>query len=125
MWLQVSARDADGTLIYQSGAYDAATGVLTEDAAARVYEVQQGIWNPLNSQCEVRDASNRKMFHFVLSNCIAKDNRIPPLGFRGGLDPELQPVAAAYPETAPGSGRLVNYDDVVYTIPVPAASPAR
>lgn len=122
MWLQVEARDGNGGLIYQSGAYDAATGVLTEDPAARVYEVQQGIWNPATSQCEVRDASNRKMFHFVLSNCIAKDNRIPPLGFKGGLDPEIQPVAAVYPETVPGSGRLVNHDDVVYAIPVAAGT---
>jgi len=123
LWLQLEARDGNGALIYQSGAYDAVTGVLTEDAAARVYEVQQGIWNPVSGQCEVRDASLRKMFHFVLSNCIAKDNRIPPLGFRGGSDPEIQPVAAVYPETAPGSGRLVNYDDVVYAIPVPPGTP--
>lgn len=122
MWLQVEARDGNGGLIYQSGAYDAATGVLNEDPDARVYEVQQGIWNTATSQCEVRDASNRKMFHFVLSNCVAKDNRIPPLGFRGGLDPELRPVAAVYPETAPGSGRLVNYDDAVYAIAVAAGT---
>jgi len=123
MWLNVQARDANGALIFESAAYDAATAVLTEDAQAKVYEVQQGIWNGTTNQCEIKDALDRKTFHFVLNNCIRKDNRIPPLGFTGANNPEIQPVNYTYPETSPGSGRLVNFDDSVYTIPVPNGTP--
>lgn len=123
MWLNVQARDANGALVFESGAYDAATAVLTEDAQVKVYEVQQGIWNGTTNTCEIKDALERKTFHFVLNNCIAKDNRIPPLGFTGAQDLEIQPVNYTYPETSPGSGVLVNHDDTVYTIPVPPGTP--
>jgi hypothetical protein len=59
------------------------------------------------------------MFHFVLNDCIALDNRIPPAGFTGGTDLQLRPVGYTYPETFPGSGVLVNHDVTGYTIPVP------
>ncbi len=123
MWLNVQARDANGALIFESAAYDAGTAVLTEDAQAKVYEVQQGMWNSTTSTCDIKDSMDRKEFHFVLNNCIAKDNRIPPLGFTGALDPEIRPVNYVYPETSPGSGVLVNYDDTTYTIPVPNGTP--
>lgn len=123
MWLQVQARDSAEALIFESGAYAADTGVLTEDAQIRVYEVQQGIWNSGTMNCDIHDDSMRKMFHFAINDCIRKDNRIPPLGFRGGSNPEIQPVAQIYPETSPGSGKLVNYDDAVFVIPVAPGTP--
>ena len=119
MWLNVVARDAANQVVFESAAYDAATAVLSEDSQARVYEVQQGIWDSASSSCKVADALGRKQFHFVLNNCIAKDTRIPPLGFRGGSDPTLRPVGLVYPPTAPGSDRLVNYDLATYAIAVP------
>jgi hypothetical protein len=122
MWLNVVARDAANQIVFQSGAYDAATASLTEDTQARVYEVLQGIWDSASSTCKVTDALGRKQFHFVLNNCIAKDNRIPPLGFRGGTDPAIRPVGLTYPPPSPGSDRLVNYDVATYTIPVPAGT---
>lgn len=123
MWLNVVARDANNAIVFESGAYNAATAVLTEDAQARVYEALQGIWDSTSSTCKIADAQGRKLFHFVLNNCIAKDTRIPPLGFRGGADVSLRPVGLSYPQTAPGSGRLVNYDDASYAIPVPPGTP--
>jgi hypothetical protein len=119
MWLQVQARDGNSQLLWESGAYQASTGVLTEDPQLKVYEVQQGIWDPASGQCEIVDSVGRKLFHFALNDCIRRDNRIPPLGFRGGADVETQPVGYAYPETHPGSGRLVNHDTTAYSIPVP------
>jgi hypothetical protein len=55
------------------------------------------------------------------------DNRIPPLGFTGGANLETRPVGYVYPETSPGSGKLVNFDDTAYSIPVPSGtlSPVR
>jgi mono/diheme cytochrome c family protein len=129
MWLNVQVRDANGALVFESGAYDAANAILTVDAQARVYETLQGIFNHNGTNtCDVIDGDGNPLFHFVLSDCIAKDNRIPPLGFEPATaaDPngyELRPVGATYPETSPGSGILVNYDNAAYTLDVPAGTP--
>lgn len=118
MWLNLKVADADGATIHESGAYDAATGVLTEDPQIKVYEILQGQWN-LNGdhQCDVDDNNGRELFHFALNNCVAKDNRIPPRGFRGGNDPEIRPIGYNYPQVGPGV--LQHWDDTSYTIPVP------
>ncbi|MEM7351360.1 MAG: hypothetical protein AAF657_11175 [Acidobacteriota bacterium] len=121
MWIHVVARDGQGDVIWESGAYDDATGDLTKDEQAKVYEVKPGIWNELGTgECDTTDAMGRPEFHFVLNNCYASDNRIPPLGFTGGGDIETMPVAYTYPETSPGSGVLVNFDVTDYLIPIPA-----
>ena len=38
MWINVQARDGIGTLIWESGAYNPATGQLMPDPQARIYE---------------------------------------------------------------------------------------
>ena len=126
MWLNVQVRNAANQLIAESGAYDEATATLDEDAQARVYEVLQGVWNTATQTCQTEQAG-KKQFHFVLNNCVAKDNRIPPLGFRvkSQDDPnghEVRPVGATYAETSPGSGVLVNTDKVRYTFAIPAGT---
>ncbi|HWT15705.1 MAG TPA: hypothetical protein VN581_07985 [Patescibacteria group bacterium] len=127
MWLHVVVRDADNALVYESGAWDPATGVLADSPAPKVYEVLQGIWDAGAGLCRTEDGNGRKLFHFALNNCVAKDNRIPPRGFRPATaaDPngeDLRPVAYSYPETVPGSGVLVHHDDTIYAIPVAAAA---
>ncbi len=124
MWLHVVARDSAGTLVFESGAWNPATGVLASDPQLKIYETLQGVWN--GTTCRTTDAQGRKEFHFVLNNCIAKDNRIPPEGFRPATpaDPqglEVRPVGYSYPETSPGSGILVNYDTTAYTFTAPGA----
>ena len=115
MWLDVQVRDAGNALVAESGAYDVASGTLASDAQAHTYEVLQGIWN--GTSCAIADGGGKALFHFVLDDCIAKDNRIPPLGFAGG-DIETQPVGANY-----GSGaRLNNFDDAPYTFVLPAGT---
>lgn len=124
MWIHVQARDADGTLFWESGAYDAATGVLSEDPQIKIYELLQGQWNRNgNGSCDATDELGRKLFHFVLNDCVIRDNRIPPAGFRGGNDLEIRPTGYSYPETFPGSGVLVHWDDTTYQIEVPAGIP--
>ena len=120
-WLDVQLRDHNGVLIAESGAYDTGTALLTADAQSRIYEVQHGVWDAGTMQCKHTDGLGAAQFHFVLGNCIAKDNRIPPLGFLGGSNPEMQPVGVTYP-TAP-SGRLVNYDVAHYSFAVPVGTP--
>lgn len=126
MWIHLTVRDAANQLVFESGAYDNATAVLSNDPQLKVYESLQGVWQRfgVQNQCVVANPANgRKHFNMVLNNCIAKDNRIPPIGFRGGGAPDLRPVAYSYPETAPGSGVLVNFDRTTYSIPVAAAVP--
>lgn len=122
MWLHLRVSDNNGNTVFESGAYDPATAVLSQDAQLKVYEVLQGQWNRNgNSTCDVDDGNGRKLFHFVLNNCVAKDNRIPPLGFRGGSSLEMRPVNYSYPEVSPGV--LAHWDDTSYTVAVPPGTP--
>lgn len=128
MWLNVAVTDkTSGKRVFETAAYDPATGILTRDANARVYETLQGIFNRNGTgKCDA-DTGGVEFFHFVLNDCVAKDTRIPPLGFHPATadDPngfDLRPVGVTYPETFPGSGELVNRDQVAYTIALPAGT---
>jgi hypothetical protein len=128
MWLLIEAFNSAGTPIFASGSWNSANGDLANDAQLKVYEILQGTWDSATSSCKTTDTMGRKEFHFVLNNCVAKDNRIPPLGLRlaHGGDPEgleMRPVGYTYPETAPGSGMLVNFDLSNYAIPIPNGTP--
>ncbi len=121
MWIHLEARDAEGDVIWESGAYDPATGDLDHDDQVKIYQSKPGIWDANGTgECDMTDGLGRETFHFVLNNCYVSDNRIPPLGFTGGDDIETMPVGYTYPETSPGSGILVNFDVTDYAIPVPA-----
>ena len=118
MWINLTVKDSNDAIIFESGAYDVNTAILTKDASIKVYEAQQGIWDEVLSNCDIND-NGEQQFHFVLNNCIAKDNRIPPLGFIGGSDLELKPVAANYPVDPNNPLALVNFDETNYTIAIP------
>ena len=123
MWLDVLVRDGSGTPIWHSGAWDPSSGALAQDPQLKVYEVKPGIWD-LNGtgECDVSDTGGNPLFHFALNNCVSLDNRIPPVGFTGMNDIETRPVHYSYPETSPGSGILVNYDDTSYTVSIPVSA---
>lgn len=102
MWLHVVARDAGGAIVYQSGAYDPATGVLTHDPEAAIYEAELGISPALAAAL---GAPAGPSFHFALNDTLYKDNRIPPQGFTnaafaafGGapVDPDRPAVVPRY-----------------------------
>ena len=78
IWIQLVARNAGGTVIYQSGAYNAATGVLSRDARTRVYEAELGLSPAFAAQVGLPAGPS---FHFALNDTLYKDNRIPPAGF--------------------------------------------
>ena len=123
MWINLVARDANNAIIFESGAYEPASATLSTGNQLKVYETLQGVWQRFGNTgvCVLQEnVTNRKLFNMVLNNCIAKDNRIPPLGFTGGSAVDTQPVNYSYPETAPGSGKLVNFDVTTYAIPIPA-----
>ncbi len=109
MWLNLRAYDAEGDLIYESGAYDTATAVLTKDTAIKVYEVEQGLTPEMAALIGLEAGPT---FHFALNNMTYKDNRIPPRGYTvAAFDrPGLRPVGATYAD-----GQY--WDDTSYSVP--------
>ncbi len=109
MWLSLTAFDADRNVIFRSGAYDPATGILSDDPSLKVYEVKQGITAELAAE---KGLAAGESFHFVLNNTYIKDNRIPPRGFtQAAFDaPGLRPVGATYAD-----GQY--WDDTIYSVP--------
>ncbi|HEU4436512.1 MAG TPA: hypothetical protein VFR89_03535, partial [candidate division Zixibacteria bacterium] len=95
IWLNVKAYDTTGSLIFESGAYDQATAVLTHDAALKVYEIEPGLSSDLAPALGYPAGPS---FHFVLNNQIYKDNRIPPRGFTNANFAAIgsPPVAYSY-----------------------------
>jgi hypothetical protein len=114
MWLNLQAFDESGALIYQSGVYDPATGILTLDPDIKVYEAEQGL---TAEWAQAAGLSAGASFHFVLNNTVVKDNRIPPRGYTvAAFDkPGLRPVGATY---ADGQ----HWDDTVYPVPAETES---
>jgi hypothetical protein len=117
VWIQVVARDLDGNVVFQSGAYDAATGVLTHDALARVYEAELGISPALAGALAAGPGG--PSFHFALNDTIYKDNRIPPEGFTNAAFEAFggSPVDATWPGPGPRYADGQNYDIAGYPIP--------
>lgn len=110
IWINLKAYAANNSLIYESGAYNWNTAVLTKDAAVKIYETKHGLTQELATLLNLPAGES---FHFVLNNQIIKDNRIPPRGFTPAAlnEPGLQPVGATY---APGQF----WDETVYIVPL-------
>ncbi len=109
MWISLQAFDKRNRVIYTSGAYDPATGVLAKDPALKVYEIKQGLTPELAA---FLGKTPGESFHFVLNNTTVKDNRIPPRGYTVGAysRPGMAPVGAVYAD-----GQY--WDETNYAIP--------
>jgi hypothetical protein len=114
IWLNVKAFDAAEHLVYESGAYDALTGILADDPAPKVYEAKLGITPEFAAQLGLPAGES---FHFVLNNTYLKDNRIPPRGYTVAAfdQPGLRPVGATYSDEQ-------FWDETLYTLPASAKS---
>jgi len=95
IWLNVKGLDAGGQVVFESGAYDPATGVLTHDDQAKVYEIHLGLSPGLAGALGM---SAGPSFHFVLNDTVYSDNRIPPRGFTNSNFQAIQspPVHYSY-----------------------------
>lgn len=95
IWIHVLAKDASGTVIYESGHYDYNTGTLTQDNHLKIYEIKPGLDNLMAGITELPEGPS---FHFVLNNKIFSDNRIPPRGFTNAAFEDIQspPVEYSY-----------------------------
>lgn len=110
MWINLKAFDGASQLVYESGAYDPASAVLTLDPAIKVYEAELGM---SAAQAALAGFPPGPSFHFVLNNMIVKDNRIPPRGFTFAAFDSIQaaPVGATYVDGQ-------HWDDTPYTLPL-------
>ena len=117
MWVNLLAYDTEGTKIFESGAYDSTTGVLTEDAQAVVYEAHLGLSPALGGAIGLTHGPS---FHFALNDTLYKDNRIPPAGFTNAAFDAFggKPVDSSRPAPRYADGQ--NWD--VATFAVPAAT---
>jgi hypothetical protein len=112
VWLNVKFYDGTTNLVAESGAYNAATGVLTYDAAVKIYEVHPGIDTNIAGLGGLPAGPS---LHFVLNNKIYEDSRIPPRGFSNATFAAFggAPVGHAYAD-----GQY--WDDTMYSVPTGA-----
>ena len=119
MWINLVGRDVGGAVVYQSGAYDASTGVLTEDSNARVYEAKLGLSPAFAASLGLPAGPG---FHFALNDTLYKDNRIPPVGFTNAAFDAFggAPVEAGF--AAPRYADGQSWDVTTYHLPASASS---
>jgi hypothetical protein len=114
IWLNVKAYDGTDQLVYESGAYDFGTAELTHDSDLKIYEIHPGTSPALGALIGFPAG---KSFHFVLSDTVYFDNRIPPRGFTNANFEAIQspPVDYAYAD-------MQYWDDTQYFLPETAES---
>ncbi len=110
MWINVQGFDGDDNLVFESGAYDGLTGVLTQDGQAKVYHIEPGLSEDLAAALGLPAGPG---FHFVLNDTVYLDNRIPPRGFTNAAFEAIQspPIGYSYAD-----GQY--WDDTYYELPV-------
>jgi len=114
VWLRIEAFDAGGALVYESGHYDFATAELSHDEDLKVYEIHPGL-SPALAAALGQPAG--KSFHFVLSDTVFFDNRIPP---RGSTNADLLEVQSPVVAVTYADGQY--WDDTEYHLPDTADS---
>ena len=121
MWIHLTARDAVGAIVFESGAYDAATGVLAAVPAPQVYEINLGISPALAGAL---GAPSGDSFHFTLNDSVYKDNRIPPLGFNNAAFAAFggSPVDHSFPGPGPRYADGQNWDVAGFPLPPTAVT---
>jgi len=114
IWINIKAYNENGQLLYESGAYDPATGILTHDTDAKIYEIKPGIADDVAA---VTGYEVGPSFHFAVNSKIYFDNRIPPRGFTNANFEAIQspPIGYTYAD-----GQY--WDDTEYLIPGQAAT---
>lgn len=112
VWVNVKFYDEASALLGESGAYDSATGVLTRDAEAKIYEVHPGIDTNIAG---LLGFPAEPTLHFVLNNKIYEDNRIPPRGFTNAAFAAFggEPAGHHYEDGQ-------HWDDTFYALPADA-----
>ena len=138
MWLNVRFVNAGGTLVAESGRYDASTGSLFHDqdllgtAGPKAYDVVRytdaggavlGEGRPTKVwEARLEHQSTGTEFHFALNDHLRMDNRIPPEGWNAAAytDQRASPLIPALYVTngwqADYAGG-VHHDEASYPVP--------
>ncbi len=111
MWINVQFLDGQNQIVREHGAYDEQTAVLTANDT-KVYEAKLGLDETM---ANITGKPEGPGFHFVLSNKVFKDNRIPPRGFTVA---GFESVQAGHVGYSYEDGQY--WDDTEYEIPVGA-----
>ncbi|WP_303918335.1 PKD domain-containing protein [Draconibacterium sediminis] len=112
IWVNLQAYDANGNILFESGAYNYETAELNT-IDAKIYEIHLGMTDLVEEAAGVYgDPETGESFHFVLNNKVLKDNRIPP---RGATNQEL--ISIQSPVVAYSYNDNQNYDLTSYEIP--------
>ncbi len=114
MWLHVKAVDENGATVFSSGVWNPGTGELPHDEALKLYEVKPGISQGL---ADILSFPAGPSFHFVLSDTVFSDNRIPPRGFTNAAFESVQSPVVGYTYA---DGQY--WDETEYTLPLEADS---
>lgn len=121
MWIHLTARDAVGAIVYESGSYNAATGVLALSPEPQVYEIELGMSPTFAGAIGMPSG---KSFHFTLNDSVYKDNRIPPLGFTNAAFTAFggAPVDPHFPGPGPRYADGQNWDVASFALPPTAVT---
>ncbi len=112
IWLHVAAYNEADELVFESGAYDFATGQLAYDDQVKIYEIHPGLSPALAGALGLQAG---KSFHFVLNDTVYSDNRIPPRGFTNSALLDVQSPVVDYVYL---DGQY--WDETSYTLPASA-----
>ncbi len=119
MWINITYFDSSGTVLREVGRYGPKKDTISNEPVTapmlldpeytRVYECLPAI---SEAQAAKYGKTPGKSFHFVLNDIIAKDNRIPPKGFKNNTFKEhlSEPVGAVYSDGQ-------HWDDVPLGLP--------
>jgi hypothetical protein len=112
IWIHLVAYNINNDLVYESGAYDEASGVLTMDDDIKIYQVKPGLSPAVGGAIGLPPGPT---FHFALADTIYGDNRIPPRGFTNSTFEAIQspPVAYSYADSQ-------YWDETTYILPMDA-----
>jgi hypothetical protein len=108
IWIHLTASSSLTDETYESGNYDASTGVLNK-VGTKIYEVKPGLTQAIAG---ITGLTAGVSFHFVLNDTIYSDNRIPPRGFTNANFTAIQspPVGYTY-----NDGQY--WDSTIYNFP--------
>lgn len=112
MWINVQYFAANGSLLAERGAYNAATAEFHGDDT-KVYEAVHGLDA---TAAALTGEPEGHAFRLALVNTILKDNRIPPMGFNNAMAEAVQ--AGSVPPGLYADGQY--WDDTRYEIPLGA-----
>ncbi|MCF8367855.1 MAG: hypothetical protein K9G76_02345 [Bacteroidales bacterium] len=108
IWINLKAFNSLTSESYESGYYDPLTGIL-DYSGTKIYQVKPGLSPAIATALGLPSGPS---FHFVLSDTVYADNRIPPRGFANANFQAIQspPVGYTYAD-----GQY--WDETTYQLP--------